>query len=524
MADKLLISVAANQVSAARWLGGRLGECTVFENSEAGLAAFKDYLAQTRRLPAHMIVDAVEEDYRFESLPHSFGSDRGEMITRKLKQHYRNTPYCSARMQGRDPGKRRDDRYLFCALTNPELIATWLQAVIERELPVAGIYLLPTVSARLIEKLKLKQTNLLVVSIHGAGLRLTFFRDQQLRISRLARIDGSEGQAIKNYAEEISNTRLYLHALRVMTLDEHLSVLIVDRNDKLKDLEQAIGRDNPNIECRRLGHQEIVTSLDVAAPSLDSSSDALYLHLLGLHPPDNNLAPANVTLGYRQHQIRRGIYALTSVTAFAAATWCAITLYQVFDARADSENARRQTADLQRQYQAATLQFPAAPTTAENLRRAVEISQKIGATTRTPEGTMDLIGQALDRHPQIIMKSFGWKYDNTEIDAGRESNPAPAAAPQVPVPPNSPAAGKRKESALVEGEVRPFRGDYRAAIEAINRFAETLSQQPNVAEVKVAKLPLNISPNLSLSGNTTDNRDQAGKAEFTIIVVMKPAA
>ena len=121
---------------AARWLGGRLSKSVVFENNEGGLAAFKEHLAREPNLPAHMIVDAVEEDYRFESLPHSFGSDRGEMITRKLKQHYRNTPYCSARIQGRDPGKRRDDRYLFCALTNPELIAGWQQAIIERELPV----------------------------------------------------------------------------------------------------------------------------------------------------------------------------------------------------------------------------------------------------------------------------------------------------------------------------------------------------------------------------------------------------
>ena len=525
MADKLLFSVSASQVSAARWLGGRLSKSVVFENNEGGLAAFKEHLAREPNLPAHMIVDAVEEDYRFESLPHSFGSDRGEMITRKLKQHYRNTPYCSARIQGRDPGKRRDDRYLFCALTNPELIAGWQQAIIERELPVAGIFLLPTVSARLIEKLKLKQTNLLVVSTHGAGLRLSFFRDQQLRISRLARIDGTASQAIKNYAEEISNTRLYLHALRVMTLDEHLSVLIVDRNDTLTELEQTIARDNPNIECRRLGRQELVSSLGVTASALDSSSDSLYLHLLGMRPPDNNLAPANVTLGYRQHQVRRGIYALTAITAFAATTWCAITLYQVFDARIDTDSAKRQTVDLQRQYQEATLQFPAAPTTAENLRRAVEISQKIGATTRTPDIIMGLVSQALDNHPQIVMRSFAWKYGVAEIEGSRDGNQAPvAAAPSVVPLPNAPAGVVRKESALVEGEVRPFRGDYRAAIEAINRFAEALSKQPNVAEVKVTKLPLNISPNLTLAGNTTDSREQAGRADFTIVLVMKPAA
>ncbi|MEO7727749.1 MAG: hypothetical protein ABIS45_10895, partial [Burkholderiales bacterium] len=184
----------------------------------------------------------------------------------------------------------------------------------------------------------------------------------------------------------------------------------------------------------------------------------------------------------------------------------------------------RQTAQLQLKYQEATKKFPAAPTTAENLRRAVEISRKIGATTRTPETMMSLVSQALDRHPAIVLKSLAWKYDNTEFDAGREANPTPGAPPIIAPQPVARGAGKRKESALVEGEVRPFRGDYRAAIESINRFAETLAQQPNVAEVKVAKLPLNISPGLTLSGNTTDSREQAGKAEFTIIVLMKPLA
>jgi hypothetical protein len=524
MADQLLISVSTQQVSVARWHGGRLGPCTVFENGEDGLAAFKDHLSHGPGLPVQMMVDAVEEDYRFESLPHSFGSDRSEMIARKLKQHYRSTQFCSARMQGRDTGKRRDDRYLFCALTNPELITGWLQAVIERESPVAGIYLLPTVTARLIEKLSLKQTNLLVVSIHGAGLRLSFFREQQLRISRLARIDGSAGEAMKNYAEEISNTRLYLHALRVMTLDEHLSVLIVDRDDSLTGLESAIARDNPNIECRRLGQQEIISSLGISSPVLHSSSDAFYLHLLGMRPPDNNLAPTSVTLGYRQHQIRRGIYALSAVTGLAVAVWCAATAYQIFDSRIETENARRQTLDLQSRYQEATRQFPAAPTTAENLRRTIEVSQKIGATTRTPAIMMDLVSQALDANPDITMKTLTWKYDSLDFSAARDAGATPSSTPAFAPPPAAQGAGKRKESALIDAEVRPFRGDYRVAIDSINRFAETLSKQPNIGEVKVVKLPLNISPGLTLSGNTTDSRDQAGKAEFQIIVQMKPSA
>lgn len=517
MASKLLISVSATQVCAARWQGSRFATCSVFDNSEEGLSAFREYLAQIRNLPVHMMVDAVEEDYRFELLPHTYGSERNEMVNRKLKQFYRNTPYYSARRQSREAGKRRDDRYLFCALTNPELIAAWVEAIIERGMPIAGIYLLPTVSQGLVEKLEIDQTNLLVVSIHSSGTRLTFFRDQKLRVSRLARIDLAGQQAIEGYAEEISNTRLYLHAVRVMTLDEQLSVLIIDREDSLTKLAQAIAQDSQNIECRRLGRQEIISSLGISAPALDSSSAALYLHLLGLRAPDSNLAPADITQRYRQHQAQRRVYAVTGVTAFAAAAWCAMSLYQIFDTQSETETARRQTAQLQAQYQEATRQFPAAPTTAENLKRAVDISQKIGATTRSPELMMRLVSQALDRHPAIVLKTLGWKYDRTDIDAepgGRTTKPTPeASAPPIAV--------GRKQSGLVEGDVRPFRGDYRAAIDAINRFADTLSQQPEVAEVRVVKMPLNINPSLTLSGNTTESLEQTGRAEFKLLLVLK---
>ena len=200
MSDSILVCVSAAQVSAAVWRGGRFTTCTVFENDDNGVIAFREFLQTAKRHPVKIIVDAVEEDYRFESLPHSFGSDRAEMLNRKLKQHYRNTPYFSARLQGRDAGKRRDDRYLFCALTNPELVSNWLKPVQELGFPVVGIFLLPTVSAAMPEKLGIKQSNLLLVSLHTAGMRLTYFRDQKLRISRLARAEAKGPNAIKGYA------------------------------------------------------------------------------------------------------------------------------------------------------------------------------------------------------------------------------------------------------------------------------------------------------------------------------------
>lgn len=512
MAHKLLLSVSATQVSAARWRGRHFDACTVFTRDESGLAAFREYLTRVSNLPVYIMVDAVEEDYRFESLPHSFGPDRGEMVARKLRQHYRNTPYFSAQKLGRDESKRRDDRYLFCALTNAELIAPWVAAVLERGLPVCGVYLLPTLGQGLIEKVQVKAQNLLLLSVHSSGLRLTYFRDHKLRASRLARIDGGGAPGARGFADEISNTRLYLHALRVMTLDEHLTVMIVDRDDSLVNVAQTLAQEHPTLECRRLGRAEVASKLGIAQRTLDSSPDALYLHLLGLRAPDNNLAPDNVTAGYRRYRARKGLYAASGVAAGVGLLWCVANGYLIWTAYGEADDAQRQTQRVDADYQEATRQFPAAPASAENLRDAVELSQRISATFRTPAGAMEAVSRALDESPTVVLKTLSWKYGSGDLSDAARGGPALA----------SPTGAARRESGLLEAEVRPFHGDYRAAIETINQFAAALSRQTQVAEVRVLQLPLNVNPASTLSGNTADTtQPQSGSAEFKLALVLK---
>jgi len=530
MAEKLLTGIAANGATVARWSGSRIVECREFPPDASGHAGFREYLATLPDMPAHVMIDAVEEDYRFETLPHAYGADRAQMALRKLRQHYRNTPYMTAWRLGRDASKRRDDRYLFSALTNPELVNEWLQAIIARGMPVAGLYLLPLVSAALPDKLGADSPNLLMVGQHSQGLRLTFFRDRQFRLSRLTR--GESGRAdnrVRYFTEEISNTRLYLHALRALTLDESLVVVLLDRNDELDEVARGIARENPSLDCRRLGRRDLAAKLRVPEEMLARSPYIPYLQLLGLQAPASNLAPDTVTVGYRRYRARRAIYAGCAALAAGAALWSGANLYQYYTLSGDTEDAARQTAQLTARYQDVTRQFPAAPANAENLRRMVEIAQKLRDSGRTPDSVMLLVGRALEASPNIVVRQFGWKYGTTEIESEqRAAERAAPGEPQTATPP--PVAGPggpvlaRRQSALIEGEIRPFRGDYRAAIETINAFAARLGKEPGVAEVRVVKLPLNVNPALSLTGNTLDSPDQSAAAEFKVVLVMKPNA
>jgi hypothetical protein len=523
--EKLLVCVSSLQATAAYWSAGKIQQLEQFAHDERGLADFRQFLTPHSNVPVFIMVDAVEEDYRFETLPHSFGPDRGQMVSRKLRQHYRNTPFIGAWLQGREQDKRRDDRYLFAALTNPDIPADWLKIIAAQELPVGAMYLLPMVSAALLEKLQVKAPNILLAAQHTGGLRLTFFRDRQFRLSRLTRGDSSKStDPVRLYSGEISNTRLYLHALRTATLDEHLTVLLLDRNDELESVTETIARDNPSLDSIRIGRAELASRLNMDAQLLAASPDAIYLQLLGLQTPAGNIAPPPVTLGYKRYRARRAIFAACASIAGIAALWSGVNGWRAYSVNTQADYVSAQISSQEVQYQQITREFPPSPTSGENLKRAVEVSKALRESARDPVPMMAAISAALAPAPNLVIRDFGWKYGTGVIDRGGD-NVAASSGSGAARPASAPGALPlvRQQSAYVSGEIRPFRGDYRAAIDNINALAERLRLNPAVAEVRTTKMPLNVSPTAALSGNTLSAaKAEAATAEFEIIVVFKP--
>jgi hypothetical protein len=520
MAAKLLISISAERATATVAQNGKLAPCQSFTNNDAGTRAFDRYLQSYRNVPVHVMVDAVEEDYRFELLPHASGRDRAELLDRRLRQLYRNTSFCAALAQGREAGKRRDDQYLFCALVNPDVVAGWLAIVRAHELPVAGVYLLPVIAEHLVQKFAVSAHNLLLVSRHPSGLRLTFFRDGKLRIGRLAQVEIADPRAsVAAYTEEIANTRLYLHALRVMTLDEHLAVLVLDRDGTLAALEQAVPREISNAQATIATSVHLTTRANVPESVVRDAPEALYLQFLASHSGAGNLAPAQITERYEIYQLRRSLYATAGIVGLATLGWTGLNAYQIYDLREQQFLAQSQTADYQRRYQEVTRRFPAAPTSADNLVQSIQTAERLKTSKRTPQGALVSISRTLEQFPDVQLKSVGWRYGTKDFqtDAGAKR----AEAAPTPAPPQPGGVSARNQSGYIEAEINPFQGDYRAALDTINRFAEALKQDPGVAAVQIATLPLNVSSNTALAGSTTDSPTQATSAPFRLHVLFK---
>jgi hypothetical protein len=507
MADKVLISITSEQGTVARWHSGRLTGWHTFANDEGGWAAFESLLKTMGSMPAYLMVDAVEEDYRFETLPRARGADREQLVARKLKQLYRNTPYCAAWMQGRNVGKRRDDVYLFAALTNPELLFGWVQVLARLQTPLVGIYTLPVVSVELAERLKLKAQNLLLVSQHSSGLRQTVLREGKLRLSRLTRLEAARNESrVSAYAEEVQNTRLYLHALKFMALEDHMTVALLDQDDSLRDLSQLVQKGFANTHVERLTLADLVDRLGISPGLLAHGREAIYLHVLAQRAPNCNLAPTGLLTHYFRHRARRALYGAGAATALAATIWVGVNLWQRSEFNLKTERLRTATVVEQQRYDLVTQQFPRAPTSATNLKHTVEVVERIRADERSPERALLRISRALDDSPSIFLRSLQWKQMSPDgAEAGAAGTPS-----------------ERREQAVIDAEIRPFKGDYRAAIATVDALVERLAQQKNVVAVKTVQLPINVSQTSVLSGNTAkETQVQAAIAQFKLELSLK---
>jgi hypothetical protein len=129
---------------------------------------------------------------------------------------------------------------------------------------------------------------------------------------------------------------------------------------------------------------------------------------------------------------------------------------------------------------------------------------------------MAAISEAFEASPDIVLREFGWTHSPVEIQKGR-TGPAAPVSTQASAPPSG-----RKQSAYVQGEIRTFQGDYRAAIASIDALAHRLRRNPQVAEVRAIKLPLDVSSRATLSGNTLDSGREIATTEFELLIVYMP--
>lgn len=510
MGGKLLLCISQDRATAAVWRMRRLHKIRVFANSEQGLSEFTAYLQPHKGVPVRILVDTLSEDYRFETLPHASGSDRNQLVARKLRQLYRVTSFVASELQEKLSGTRREDRYLFMALTDPDLLLPWLRVIEQQRLPVAGIHPLPMVTLGLLEAFRLRQQNLLLVSKNNAGLRQTFCRNQKFKISRLTASREGSGPADAYYAEEVGNTRMYLDALTVTHVDDAINVVIFDHDNSLGRIPEALARDRRNLQCVRIDREEISRRLSIPPADLAVSPDVLHLHLLASsRRAFIDLAPAHVEAGFQIYRMRHYGYIASGAVVAGALLWAGFAKFQAMQLEEEAMLLARQTGDYQRRYAEVTAQFPQAPASAAELQHTVEAAEQLRSELRTPRSVMVLISRALGLSPDVALRQIEWRYGDASAMEGLPLSVPAAATPQ-------------RQIAIVSAEVVGVQ-DHRTVLERIRGFAAALGNNPQVEEVRVLKLPMDMTSQAALSGTTAETA-RPPEAHFQVAILLRGEA
>ena len=525
MLSKIIVCISAKQATVGLWRMGRFVSCTIFMNGQAGQDKFSLFLRSHSSSPIHVIVDTVEEDFRLETLPHSNGKARHEMLQRKLTQLYRNSDYRTAQIIGREADKRRDDRIMFMALVNSELLSPWMSAIEEQGLALAGVYLQPMVSQLMLQKLKLKHTNLLVMTRQSSGLRQSYFSNQSLRLSRLTPLAGLDEEKIDRlYLSETERTRLYLISLRMLAREAPLNLVYLASNPITNDFSQIIEA-TQGVMCDIIQPQKIAKKIGLSTDLLTRYPDLLHMQVLATSRISSNLASEAKTKNYRLLQIQLGINIASAVSIAVAALLAFSSLLSTADIKRQTEVASTQTFVQENLYKSVSINFPETPIPGSELKVAVELAQKFDSLNQTPLRLMQIVSGALEPQPELVINRLRWK--QTENAKFVDDAPSIAKASTTPgqpaqLTPPKPSSGLY-EIGFVSGEIQNFTGDYRTALANVERFVEALKKNKDVAQVTVVQQPVNTSSKVTLSGNTLDdNTNKQEPAYFIVKLFIKP--
>ncbi|MDZ4211557.1 MAG: hypothetical protein U1C59_07580 [Methylotenera sp.] len=520
--NKLVLCATSQSLLAGLWHAGKLQASQAFNNDAAGHEEFAEFLRQYPATPVYLIADAVEEDYRLESVPHTTGAAKNELITRKLNQFYRGLEYRTAHFVNRELDKRKDDKYLFVALNNAEFLHDWVKVIQDVKVQLVGIYLLPMLSQVLVKQLKLMAPHILLCEKLSSGLRQTYLHNGRLRMSRLVpNVPKAANQLGYFYLVETEKTRLYLISKRFITRETPLNLVLASIDGSTQHISQGISQEQ-GIECSDVNLSQFAKTLNLPAKLIEQMPELLHMQLLASGHAVDNLAPETLTKEYDFGKLKQTIKMATLGLGMLGLFAAGAVFYQGLNYQSALKEATQDTMLQQRRYEEAAKNFPVTTIGAEDLKAAVELDKTIALYPKSPRRMMQVVSAALEQMPEVQLDRMHWALTNdTNIADNDTLITIPAASVQASTMFTAEAT-KLYELAYVTAEISGFTGDYRSALGTVNKFVGKLKADQNVALVEVLQEPVNVSSFVNLQGSTTDEQStQTQPALFKLKVILK---
>lgn len=535
MASRQVLYLTNANLVALVVQGASVVEREVFPVNRPGQDAFERHVRARRDFPARLIVDLAEEDLRFDTIPHLRGKDREAVIGRKLTQLFRTTPFRHAVVQGREAEGRRDDRVVFAAITNPDILTPWIESLERANVALEGVHSAAVLSPGLLAALKVSAPNILLVAFTPAGaLRQTFLRNGELRFSRLTPVDRPEaGETLGGLiAAETAHTWQYLDSTRAVPTGERLDVCVLVHPRERPGMAPAL-RAFEQMRYTVLGLDEAARKLGLQSAPQSDSAEEVFAAFVGRGRVENHFAPPESRRYAVLRQARFAINALAIASLAVGLGYGGVNLARGFDSRdRDAANAAR-IAAMAGERNEIVKAFPSMMVAGDVMRETVDLYNRSLRDYPNPDAFLTPISSVLSRHPGVRLKQVAWR-------TGDDANLAPAFQPSA----GSDAQGLRSTSAvtpargaaatpaqaaqaalpagrfavsIMEGTV-PMDGlAYREVLARIDKLVADLSALPGF-KATLVEPPLDVTPRAKLEGRLGEQPPATTLARFTVRV------
>ena len=493
MPQRHLLYLDAAAMRCHRWQHGKVTERASFPTTDAGITGFARYVQQHASGLFTLLVDLVEEGFQSETLPFVRGADREAMLTRKRTQAFFGSPMNGALSLGRETAGRRDERFLFVALTRQAAIEPWLQVLRAANAPLTGVHSPALLIDRLVKRLGTDTPRCLLVSFAPGGMRQTFLDDGRLRFSRLAQsLHELPSVSPAQCAAEILKTHSYLTGQRLIPRGTRLPVhLLVDGSNFERLRRELIDTDELHYlhaPILALGHK-----IGLHGQGTDGSALPVLLHWMARSTATLQLAPPAERRYYRVWKARQAILG-GALAAFAAALLFAAKVG--FNShQLDAETAQLQVTSAAQNAQLNHLMssLPALPVPLAVLQPAMDTLDELRQQAASPRPWLAHLSAALDADPALTLREVHWRFRDDAPPAASSSGTVGQALIALP---------------------ESIADDRRAMIERTQAFLAELSRPPGNA-VRLTRRPVDLQSDRAFR-SASQREETPARAEFEV--------
>ena len=484
-----------------------------FLAGQAGMHRLRDILHQQQQRPVSILVDLIEEEFRHDSVPHTFGRDRARMLERHTRKMFRGTPFRHSQIIGRSREGRRDDKVLFSALTNPDNLLPLLSLLEETATPLAGIFSLPIISTRLLKPLQVRNENVLLITEQpDGGLRETFLRNGQIQFSRLAPIQASSPVEYCHLLNtDVNKTQRYLNTLRLLMPGESVDVYPIADTARCEAVTQKC-LESEQLKFYPVDIRDLASATGFKDFPDSAGSDALFAFLLGNGNWKNHYAQPLHLKRMRGWQGAQILRAASWLVAVIGLSWSGMNTIDGWMATRERNQLTTSSSLISDRYTQLTQELPVQPAQARAMREAIALADSLENHPLQTGKLFRVVGAAFTHHPTLEMQKLSW-FTTDKLEA-RQPTPLASLAPSVGLP------LPRYAVTLVSGALRHFDGSYQRAQEQVDDLVTWLQQQAGVVAVDIEQAPLDTRSDSQIQGEL-DNHEIKNSATFGLRIVME---